>query len=296
MKKLLLLVNPKSGTNDNLKNAQKITQKICHAWAVTQVNSECKGFLGDFLTHYDFTANPHDCIGIVGGDGTMHEVINGILANKTYNDTPFLLFPCGTGNALNHDIGCLNIETACENLLRGRTQKIDLLKLNTAQQQQHFAFNIVGWGLVSDINQRSERMRWLGGLRYTLTSLIDICLNPRFKATVTVDNQVFEGDFCFVLVSNTIHTGKAMKMSPLALLHDGLLDVTVVKHLPFWQLLQLFPLIFSGKHIESNLLTHITAKKISIEAAPTPLNIDGEVIFNSPINIEVMPQKLSIIV
>jgi diacylglycerol kinase (ATP) len=294
MKQLLLLVNPKSGTGDNLKTAQKIAKKIRLTWQTTQIDSTHKGFLTDFLIHYDFTKIPHDCIGIIGGDGTMNEVLNGILANNTYADTPLLLFPCGTGNAFNHDINCLDIDTACDNLLRGRTQKIDLLQLTTPHQK-HFAFNITGWGLVSDINQRSERMRWLGSLRYTITALIDIFINPRFKATVRVDGRVFEGDFCFVLVSNTVHTGKAMKMSPLAVLNDGLLDVIVVRHLPFWKLLQLFPLIFSGKHIDSTLLTYLHAKKISIEADSTPLNIDGEVMLSSPITIEVAPQQLAMV-
>lgn len=292
MNSLLLLVNPVSGRGDNLLNAQKIKGILAGTWHIQQHISTHKGHFTDLLRGLDLSGV--SAIGVVGGDGTMHEVLNGLLDNPRYETTPVVLFPCGTGNALNHDWACLDIETACRNLQAGRTRAIDIMQLSTPTQTLH-AFNVVGWGLVSDINHLAEKMRFWGAWRYTLSALMGIFRNPHYEGKVWVDGRVFEGDFCFVLISNTIHTGKAMQMSPLAQVDDGLLDVIVVKHLPIWQLLRLFPLIFSGKHIKSDLLTYLQAQQISIEAPAQPLNIDGEMSAPCPVVVKILPQKFYMI-
>jgi YegS/Rv2252/BmrU family lipid kinase len=292
-RKILLLVNPHSGTGKSLEAVAYIKSKLLPEKNNLEiVMSEYPGFFTVFLKDQDLT-NYQNII-VVGGDGTMHDVVNG-LAEKD-NGPPVLLFPCGSGNAFNHDIDCLSWDKALANLERGQTQKIDIFRLDFTSKSSVYAFNIVGWGLVSDINHQAEKLRWLGAVRYTLAAVIQIFRNPTFSGTVTVDDTVFEGNFCFVLACNTKHTGKAMKMAPLAELSDGLLDILVVKRQPFYKLLQLFPQIFSGSHISSPLLTYIQAKSFSIDAKPQTLNIDGEIKCQSPFSVVVLPQKLTMII
>ena len=111
-------------------------------------------------------------------------------------------------------------------LEKGQMKEVDIFEVKTPHETI-FAFNVLGFGLVSQINATSERLRWMGGLRYSIAALPHIFKNPRFRAQVEVDGQIWEGDFCFVLISNTIHTGKSMKMSPKALLDDGM-QITVI--------------------------------------------------------------------
>jgi YegS/Rv2252/BmrU family lipid kinase len=293
-KSILLFVNPVSGNGKNVENSNFITQELIKEnWQITLFISQQKDDFIKYLLNNEISKHTH--IGIVGGDGSMHEVINGLGLNDFNLNISILLFPCGSGNALNHDLVCFTIEEALSRLKRNRSEKVDVIKVN-AGSETHFAMSIVGFGIVNDINKRAESMRWMGNLRYTLAALVDIFRNPKYEAKVEVDGIKYDGNFCFVLISNTIHTGKAMKMAPLAQISDGLLDVLLVKHLKIWQLLLLFPKIFTGNHISSPLLKHFHAKSVNIyPKTPQVGNLDGEVKGVSPFEVEIMPKAIKII-
>lgn len=293
-KKLLLLVNPYSGSGKSLAACEYLKKQLTD-YTFNTIVSQYKGHFVDFLNKEDL--NQYEKIIIFGGDGTMHEVTNGIAEKGS--TPPMLLFPCGGGKALNHDINNLDWESSLQKFKANNTKQIDIFKLQFADStdtQPLYGFNVIGWGLVSYINATAEKLRWVGGLRYSLAAIIHIFKNPSFEAKVAVDDEVFTGNFCFVLACNTQHTGKAMKIAPLAVLDDGLLDVLVIKHVPFYHLLRLFPLIFSGKHIHSPLVIYKKARKFSIDAEPLPLVLDGEVKGQTPLQAEVLPNRLNMIV
>jgi YegS/Rv2252/BmrU family lipid kinase len=294
-KKLLLLVNPYSGSGKSLAACEYLKRHIT-GYEFTTIVSEYKGHFVDFLKKEEL--NQYEKIVIFGGDGTMHEITNGIAEKGS--TPPLLLFPCGGGKALNHDIDNLTWESSLQKFQENHTKQIDIFKAQfpkaSVGEKMFYGFNIIGWGLVSDINLTAEKLRWLGGLRYSIAAVIHIFKNPRFKGKVTVDEEVFTGDFCFVLACNTQHTGKAMKIAPLAALDDGLLDILVIKHVPFFHLLRLFPLIFSGNHIHSPLVIYKKARKFSIEAEPKILVVDGEVKGETPVEAEVLGRGVNMIV
>jgi YegS/Rv2252/BmrU family lipid kinase len=292
--KLLLLVNPISGKGKNRQIAQKIIESVNRQGWECQIKESLRAnYFQEMLPNFELQTFSH--IGVVGGDGTMHDVLNGLMTKPDAQHLPVVLFPCGSGNAFNHDLDCLSIDKAIDRLLANQTRRVDMIQL-TASDRTLWSFNIVGFGLVSKINEWSEANRWLGAMRYTMMALVGIFFNPIYKATVQVDNESFEGDFCFVLVCNTIHTGKAMKIAPLAKLSDGLLDVLVVRHLPIWRLLVLFPKIFTGTHLSAKELIYRQAKSIKIIPQKKQIgNIDGEVTAYTPYQMQVVPNKLNII-
>jgi diacylglycerol kinase family enzyme len=294
-KKLLLLVNPYSGSGKSLAACEYLKQEL-REYEFNTIISRYKGHFVDFLQKEDL--NPYEKIVIFGGDGTMHEVTNGIAGKGS--TPPLLLFPCGGGKALNHDIDNLTWESSLQKFRQNYIKQIDIFKVQfpeaTTNERMFYGFNIIGWGLVSNINLMAEKLRWLGGLRYSIAAIIHIFKNPKFTGKVVVDQEVFTGDFSFVLACNTQHTGKAMKIAPLAALDDGLLDILVIRHVSFYHLLRLFPLIFSGRHIHSPLVIYKKARKFSIEAAPVTLVIDGEVKGETPLHAEVSGNKLTMIV
>ncbi len=294
-KKLLLLVNPFSGTGKSLAASEYLKKQLDN-YDYTTIVSEYRGHFIHFLQSEDLT--PYEKIIVFGGDGTMHEICNA-LAEKT-SLPPILLFPCGGGKALNHDLKNLDWDSSLAKFRQNNIKHIDIFKATfptaPAPEQMSYGFNIIGWGLVSDINKTAEQLRWLGGLRYSVGAIFHIFRNPSFKATVTVDDEVFTGDFSFVLACNTQHTGKAMKIAPLAVLDDGLLDVLVIKHVSFFHLLRLFPLIFSGRHIHSSLVVYRKARKFNIDADPFMLVIDGETKGQSPLQVETLGNRLPLVV
>ena len=290
-KKVLCAINPHSGKGRSQSMLAEMQAALPDfQWVVVESSSPQY-----FSTHLGgFIDSSISAIAVFGGDGTMHDVVNG-LYQSNHLTTPVLLFPAGTGNAFNHDLECLASSTAIERLKKFELQKIDLLKLSTPEQTM-VSFNIIGWGLVAQITALAERLRIFGGARYTIASILKIFSNPTAFATLTYSGNKESAEFSFVLLMNTKHTGKGMMMAPYASLSDGLMDVLIVKKTSLLNLLFLFPSIYSGKHVHSKLLEYKQLSSITIAATDgNPLTIDGEVKGCAPLSVSVLPLALSII-
>ena len=289
---VLLLVNPFSGDKKGVSLAHKV-KSFWKDIPFTEVISQYPGHFHDYILRESLGSYKVICV--IGGDGSMSEVLNALYVKQEGPKPPVFLLPAGGGNALNHDLANLDFDIALQKLGQLKTMKIDLLKLSLPTQT-YYAFNMVGWGLVSDINQSSERLRFLGGLRYTLGALLQIVKNKVYAGEMWVGEELMTGPFSFGLFLNTIHTGKSMKMAPNALLDDGLMDILLVNHQSIFTLLKLFPKIFSGSHIGAKELQYVQAKKVKVSGTPMPLVVDGEVMGSCPFSIEVIPQAIKIVI
>ena len=120
---------------------------------------------------------------------------------------------------------------------------------------KEYSINIVGWGMISDINILAEKLRFMGSVRYTIASLYYIFNKKIRSAKIIIDGKKDnQSQYLFSLVANTIHTGKGMKVAPHAKMDDGLLDViTLDAKISKKDLLHLFPKIFSGEPLKSPL-------------------------------------------
>ncbi|MCF8429036.1 MAG: diacylglycerol kinase family lipid kinase [Bacteroidia bacterium] len=291
---ILFLVNPFAGKGNALNTANNAIAVMHQNGYDTQLLvSKNTGDLANFV--HQFKVNNISKIAVLGGDGTMHEVINAMMHEPEWLAVPIMLFPCGTGNAFNYDLDCLTSKKATQLLLTGTDKLIDIAEVKT-NNTSIWSFNIVGCGLVADINVLAERLRWLGAARYTIASLIKIIANPTIKAKITVNNEVHYNEYCFLFACNTRYTGKAMKMAPLAKLNDGLIDFLIVEKASRLKLLMLFPKVFSGKHMNSPIVKYVQSKQIKIETETSQIvNIDGETKGNTSIEIIMHQQKLKVI-
>lgn len=282
MKKLLILTNPYSGK----KNGKKILKNVLNIFSNTPydlITTKYKNHPYEIAKTINI--NNFSGICIIGGDGTMHEVINGMLARADKKELPIGLIPGGTGNSFMHDMNCLNPTDAAKQIIKLKTQKIDLIKIET-DNKIIYSFNVAGWGMPPDINILAEKMRWFGGQRYNIASLIEIMKFTKRQCNLIINNENILDDYSLVLCCNTIHTGKGMKIAPKAKLADGLIDVVAVKKTNRLTLLKLFPAIFSGNHINSSIVNYQQVKSISIKPKiDSSLIVDGEVIGRTPCNM-----------
>ena len=199
--------------------------------------------------------------------------------------------PAGSGNSLNHDFKNLDLDKSIRNILKPKIEYIDLIEIRSSKGTL-YAFNAIGWGMVAAINKSSDKLRWMGGARYAVSAIYHIFKNPEYFARISFENVRAEQGLTFVMIMNTMHTGKSMKMAPNADLRDGLLDILIVKKQPFYRFLTLFPTIFSGKHILSPFVQYFHADRISISSPNTFLVVDGEQY--DPGNFEVLIHKQKI--
>ena len=129
-----------------------------------------------------------DLLVAIGGDGTMHEIINGMLSREDRKQIPIGLIPSGTGNSFMHDLDSLNPTIAAKKINQLQTRKIDLMKIKT-ESETIFSFNVAGWGMPPDINILAEKMRWLGLQRYNIASLIEIMRFKKRQCDLIINNE-----------------------------------------------------------------------------------------------------------
>lgn len=290
-KKYLCTLNPLSGTHKAQKMLASLRNDFTEDVFIV-LESKSPGYFSRFIDQTILTEI--DAVLVLGGDGTMHDVVNALSINNRL-DIPVLLFPAGSGNAFNHDFDSLTYQKASARLRQFRTMSIDLMKIEM-DNHSYISFNMIGWGLINDISRFSEDLRWLGPPRYTVAAFVQMLGNPSAHLKVDMDGTKYEEEFSFILILNTKHTGKGMKMAPMADLQDGLMDVLLVRKTGLSNLLKLFPKIYSGKHIHSPYLEYRQVKSISVESEYNQaLTIDGEIKGSVPFKVSILPKQLIVI-
>ena len=295
MSKYYLAVNPHGGLKKGLDILDQVKPVFESVGAeLTVLETEYAGHARNLARTVEFDGYDGFCA--IGGDGTMHEVVNGMMNREDGHKLPIGLVTGGTGNSFMHDLDCLDPVKAAKRIITNRRRPIDLARVN-ANGEILYAFNIVGWGMPTDINIIAEKMRWLGGQRYNVASLIEIIAFRERFATLIIEGNRTVGDFGFILGCNTIHTGKGMKMAPMAQLNDGYIDLIVAHKASRWKLFKMFPKVFSGKHIADPIVEYHQVKSFSIiPKVDNILNIDGEMIGSTPIDVDVIPSAIDVLV
>lgn len=293
--KLYVLVNPQGGVKKGPGILQDVRPVFNAANAeLTVIETEYAGHGRELAKSLNFDGYDGFCA--VGGDGTMHEIINGIMNREDGRKIPIGLITGGTGNSFMHDVDCLDPKQAVKRILTNRKRAIDIMRVD-GNGEILYAFNIVGWGMPTDINEIAEKLRWLGGQRYNVASLIEILRFRQRLATLVIEGNRTVGDFGFIIGCNTVHTGKGMKMAPLAQLNDGFIDLIVAHKTSRLKLLKMFPKVFSGGHIGDPIVEYHQVKEFSIiPKEPHTLNIDGEIIGTTPIHVRVLPSEIEVLV
>ena len=284
-KKLYFLLNPFAG-NGNAYNIFKLVKSILdkEQIEIESYLSQSKGDIEKFITNEDLSE--FDGICVIGGDGTIHEAIEGLMQSEKSKYLSLGIIPAGSGNAFAEDLGLRDPLDGLENIIIGNISRIDVMRIKT-RHNINYAVNIIGWGMASNVNILAEKLRWLGNIRYSIASILSILKIKLQTVNIIIENQVFDGKTAFFIALNTIHTGKGMKMAPKAKLNDGLIDIILLKKASRLRILKIFLQLFSGKHIYDPLVQYMQVKSFSINSENDFLNIDGENIGQTPIEVSV---------
>jgi sphingosine kinase len=288
-----MIVNPASGRRRGRQVLEQIRPRFKAAGSTLDVRiCEAPGHAFRIASELDFSAYDGCCV--IGGDGTVHEVVNGLLQRKEAVPFPLGLIPAGSGNTLHLHLGTHDPAEAVHKILAGNSCPLDVARVSTGGTMI-YCVNIIGWGAVVDINRRAERWRFFGPTRYALATFSFICRPRRRFARLVLDDQVAEDEFLFAMGCNTAFTGNGMHLAPQADLHDGLLDVVVVREANRWQLLKLFKQVFDGSHLALQYVEYHQVERFAVEIdTQTPLNLDGELAGSAPFVAEILPSALRI--
>tara|TARA_Y100000748_G_scaffold85672_1_gene70927 strand:+ start:1071 stop:1958 length:888 start_codon:yes stop_codon:yes gene_type:complete len=295
MKRFHLIVNPEGGKKKGLY----ILEKILPIFEKNKTNlnileTQYVGHAEEYANTVNFDG--YDGLCAIGGDGTMFELVNGMLSRVDSSRIPIGLITGGTGNAFMHDLDCLDPIQAVKRILKGNLRPIDIAEVIT-KERKYYSFNIIAWGLANDAATMAEKLRMLGNVRYDIASIIEVLRGRKRIAKLSFEDVSIEDDFVFILGCNTIHTGKGMKMAPHALLDDGKIDLVIVRKASKLKLLNLFPKLFTGNHIKSSLVDYVQVDKFSIQTEDeTSLMIDGEIVGTTPCDISMSTKQINVLV
>ena len=294
--KFILIVNPHGGTKQGPLLLKKV--KPIFDAAGTEL------FIIDttFAGHAQELANQLDLsdydgfIGI-GGDGTLHEITNGMLSRHDGKKIPIGIIPGGSGNSYMHDLQLTDPLKAAKAIINGNIRSLDTAKVEVNHVIK-YANNMVGWGLVTDVGNKAEHFRWMGTNRYTILSVMEVFRHKSRSAALIMDDKKIEDEFTFIIACNSMHVGKGMKMAPKARLDDGLIDLIVIRAgASRIRLLQVLPKLFDGSHINEPEVEYYQTSKFSlIPEMDEILNIDGEIMGSTPIKVEMIPKAFEMFV
>ena len=302
VKVIHLMVNPFSGKKQGEKIASQASAMFKeNGISVTMHLSTYSGELIQIAA--GLTTDDADIVAVVGGDGSLSEVVTGLMQARS--NCRVGLIPAGTGNSMANDLSIKSTEDAVARICAGHYQTLDLAKVDMVAglpgseggELTRYSTNLVTWGLGVDSTIKAEKMRWMGPIRYDVGILMAIMANNRRNAKLTIDGHVFEDDFTLFLIQNSQTGGSLLPLAPGASLDDGKMDIGILKKMKRGEILKAFgQLKKEGRHVFHPKVDYHRFKTLEIATPkPTAINVDGENIGSTPLKMEVMQNALKII-
>ena len=236
-----------------------------------------------------------DTLVVVGGDGMVHLGVN--LCAQTA--TRLAVVAAGTGNDFARNLGLpVRDPAASVRLLEsGTTRRIDLGRVRHGTAGEKWFGGVLGAGFDAIVNARAQRMRWpRGQMRYNLAVLRELPVFRAIPYVIEVDGQRVETRAMLVTVANTTSFGGGMRVCPDADVTDGLLDVMIVNALSIPAFLRVFPKVYSGTHVTHPAVHMLRGARIRLEATGIQSQADGEPFARLPVDAEVVPGALDVVV
>lgn len=293
--RLMVIFNPRAGQSRSQKIIESVKKYLKEkgaetTWMFTSYAGHAEEIVAEaHLDHFEG-------IIAVGGDGTIYETVNGLYKNHSAKKPPLGVLPAGTGNAFARELNFFpkDWKKALDTIVSGKTKNVDVGRFISGGKTYYF-LNILGLGFVADVNATSQKLKLLGNFSYILGVFYQVAFLKKYKLTLKTENEKIVRDNVFVEISNSRYTGKTFFMAPNAVIDDGLLDVTLLNKISRRRLLQVFPKIFTGKHIYEKEVETFKAKHIEIETSKhCVLTPDGELVGAAPIKVDVLKKDIKI--
>jgi len=246
----------------------------------------------------------YEMVVAMGGDGTVHEVVNGLMQLPP-KDRPILgVVPVGSGNDFAHAIGVpLQSDRALAHALTAKPSAVDLGVMTDEHGRKEYFDNTLGIGFDAVVTIRSHRLPIVRGFLMYLTAVIQTILlnhDPSLMQ-MEVDGRKWEQSNLLLTMCNGSREGGGFMIAPAAKLDDGLLHYAIIKKVSRAMMFRLIPEVMKGTHGNFKPVTIGTCKKMIVRAdRPMYIHADGEIYTSFGSNLrsvafEVLPGALQAI-
>ncbi len=241
----------------------------------------------------------------VGGDGTLNEVVNGffLVDGKTRMGSSLGVISMGTGSDFIRTAGIpRDFPAAIKVIEGGQNTWMDVGRARFTRADgtpgERYFLNVADVGMGGETAERvNNTSKALGGFASFLWGVIvSIFLFKNKEMTLVIDDEVtWQGKYVTVAMGNGRFFGGGMKITPQAMLTDGLLDITILPDFSKPMLFRSLPKVYSGRHLEIKGVKYTRGKKISISSPEQVLlEMDGEIPGKVPVEVEILPSALKV--
>jgi YegS/Rv2252/BmrU family lipid kinase len=239
-----------------------------------------------------------------GGDGTIHEVINGLMQIPADQRPSLGMIPLGSGNDFAHSMGIRGTPAeALKRVFTGEHKRMDVGRFDIGQGEPQYFNNTFGMGFDATVTIRTQRLTWVRGfLMYFVAVLQTIAVNldaPRMH--IVADGQAWEEKTIMIVACNGPREGGGFAVAPQAVITDGVLNYASVCQVSRLMMLRLIPEVMNGTHGRFKQVRLGQFHQLQLQSEqPLTIHADGEVIcgFDSStrnVKIEVIPQAIDLI-
>lgn len=273
MKNIQLIINPRAGRGGGARTGPDIARYL------SQHGFDCEARITNDRGHATELAaaaakEGADCVAIAGGDGSIHEAVNGLM--QAGGKTPLAVMPVGTGNDFAKMLHSKDWMEVCDKLAAGHTRQVDIGLCNGI----HFA-NGIGAGFDAKVARIANGIRGLRGNAVYCVALLRTLVfhhdNPEIG--ITTDTDVFTQRMTMMAAANGRVYGGSFRITPEASIDDGLLDVVFAEDFSRGQILKLVPRVLRGSHLDLPGVHFLRTRKLTIESdSALPVHADGEML------------------
>lgn len=299
----LFIINPSSGRQNVKENITQIAGKLIMDQIVstidvfyTEQKDDAKNKVAGLKKgEYDFVVS-------VGGDGTLNEVVNGLILSKS--EIPLAIISSGTVNDFATYLklpSAGNTEEFCEMIKNFKLKDVDAGKIN-----EEYFINVVAGGILTDIAYKvpKDRKAIFGKLAYYMEGALELpktFFGDLMQLEYEVNGEVHQDPVTLFIVANSRSVGGFKDAVPMASVSDGMLDILILKRVELFHVSDLVFKFLQGEHPQHECIEYMQADEIVIREignkTDVSIDYDGELLDGGlPVDIKVIPKALKVLV
>lgn len=295
---ILAVVNPAAGSG----RAESIWQRASlelerRGIAVRTVVTRARGHAATLVE--EARRDGYTTFAAVGGDGTVHEVVNGLLDDTGIDPGVRLaVVQAGTGMDFARNLGLgRGLRAAVGRILAGKERHVDV---GFVPSERRSFVNFMETGLGAAVVAREARLSdaWPGRASFLVAAVGAAMTERNVRIQVSADGiPIYAGCAVSVVVANGQYFGGGMKIAPVARIDDGLLDLMILGDFGRLELVRQIWKIYPGAHLAHRKVLHVRARSVSIQAPDSALlDLDGELGGNPSTTVRLLPSALRVLV
>ena len=285
-----LIVNPNAGNKNFKKSWNKIKyllklKNIQYSFAFTQYTKH------ETILIKEVIKKGYRNIISVGGDGTLHHVVNGIMTQRYIKTSEIKLgiIPLGTGNDWIKTYNIPNsIEKSIDIIKKNSTIFQDIGCITLQNGKKEYFNNLGGIGYDGYVVKNLNYLKKIGSLAFLLSGLYSLFSYKKNKYSISIKNKTIQEKCLMVIFGICKYSGGGLRITENPNPTDGLLDITIVKDISFFDVLINLPKLYNGTIVHHKKVDNYKVKDVKIiNNYNSIIEADGEIIGNDSLNVSI---------